>query len=150
MRYGVREYHRLRRAGWAAREAWHQAKTLERWRDAGGYETGDESEMPVCADPTVRLLVLPDDCPDLSYLDDEKVYSARERERVLEIANRDGVCGIVGQHWDGESWQTSDSVWGFIGDDWRDSGYDADVMDSALRAWEGREHCPTCGRPLAA
>jgi hypothetical protein len=97
----------------------------------------------------VRLRVEPDSDLDLSYLDQDH-YPAKYREAERERANRDGGTGIVSEYFDGEDWQIADSVWGFIGEDWRGSGYDIDLMRSALDQSADREHCPTCGRPRKA
>ena len=63
---------------------------------------------------------------------------AKEEQEAIERADREGIWGIVGKfkcncncpRCDG--WHTSDSVWGFVGDDWKDSGYDIDVMHQTL------------------
>jgi len=63
---------------------------------------------------------------------------AKEEQEAIDRANREGIWGIVGkykvacdcQNCDG--WHTSDSVWGFVGDDWKNSGYDIDVMYQTL------------------
>jgi len=107
-----REYRRLRKQGWDATRALDYARTAEEW-DA--LEYGE-----------VQLLIEPDD----RYPDD---LCADDAER----ANNDGVWGIMGQYRDPatDKWTTADSVWGFIGDDWRDSGYDYDVKRATLDAW---------------
>jgi len=101
-------------------------------------------------DDLVRLEIVPDESyyspddlfgdtfnPDVNDdIDPERL--AKEEQEAIERANRDGIWGIVGKfkcncncpRCDG--WHTSDSVWGFIGDDWKDSGYDIDVMHHTL------------------
>jgi hypothetical protein len=97
----------------------------------------------------VRLRVEPDQDLDLSYLDQD-CYTDRYRAEVREHAERDGGTGIIGEYYDGETWQSTDSVWGFIGDDWKGSGYDIDIMRATLDALAELDHCPTCGRPRKA
>jgi len=107
-----REYKRLRKQGWHASVALDYARTAEEW-DA--LEYGE-----------VQLIIeLDDEYPDSLCADD------------AERANDEGVWGIVGQYRDPatDRWETADSVWGFIGDDWRGSGYDYDVKRVTLDAW---------------
>lgn len=47
---------------------------------------------------------------------------------------------------DSDPWETCDSVGGFIGDDWKDSGYDVDLMAHALDCLDAeRERIATEG-----
>jgi len=117
----AREYARLRRQGFSAHIALDYARTAEEW-DA--LEYGE-----------VRLLAEPDDSADFADLIGDAPESVVKSE--TKRADRDGVWGIVGQYLDpatGE-WVTADSVWGFIGDDWQDSGYDYSVKRATLDAW---------------
>jgi hypothetical protein len=152
----AREWCRLRAKGWNATSAYAAAKTLEAWNEAGGY-VFDEGDCPNVAAPPipddvetysrgqfnsesghVRLRIVPDDCPDLSWAD----------EGTLELANHNGMWGIVGEYFDGEAWQVAGSCWGFIGSDWKDSGVDTDIMQEALEALRNLRRCEHCGRPL--
>jgi hypothetical protein len=144
----TREYTRLRRHGWHARNAYEAAKTRAAW---------DAAE----ANGLVRLQVLPDASGDLENLKGDtfnpkyvthisRAQLEREEKAFEDRVERDGVVGIVGEYHDGETWRHADSCWGFVGDDWRDSGTDTDVMASTLEALEALEHCPTCGRPKVA
>lgn len=56
-------------------------------------------------------------------------HKCDEAQRI----ERNGVSGIVAQVRTalGE-WVDVDSCWGFVGDDWKDSGYDLDAMTAAL------------------
>lgn len=109
----------------------------------------------------VRLWTEPDfDC-DLSYLDDDS-YSDREgraiAKRTRDRAERDGCWGLIGQYrtdfdnvdddgcweWhpsdvDDDSgrvkWRCANSIWGFVGDDWQNSGYDDDIRAAAIKAF---------------
>lgn len=59
---------------------------------------------------------------------------AREYQEFVDKVNREGVYGIISQYkcpTCGE-WITVDSCWGFVGDDWKGSGYDLDVKAAAL------------------
>ena len=73
-----------------------------------------------------------------------------ERERREEIvrANRMGVVGIVGAYsLSAEApYMQADSVWGFIGDDWKGSGYDADIRAATVDALRVaiRNRCRCC------
>ena len=141
----LREYHRLRVKGWQALTAFDAAKTRVAWH---------QSDMQ----GLVRLRVVPDECSDMDNLKGDcfnpKVNAdipasrlEREERAFEDRVDRLGVWGIVGEYFDGEEWQHADSVWGFVGEDWQDSGYDIDVMRMTLDALTTLEHCPNCGRP---
>lgn len=119
-------YRKERSLGWPAQGAIRNARTRILWA-----ELEDDRDRPGEIG-VVRLKIEWDDCPDLSYLDQD--CFAKDRAHEYARANRDGVVGIVGQYWDGSKWRIADSVWGFIGDDWRNSGYDTDVMCATLDA----------------
>lgn len=100
--------------------------------------------------------VLDFDCEDKAcqYARRSGNYECKVHKAERERANNDGVYGIVGEYcptgdecddiWHSESrdghrtcgceWEHADSVWGFIGDDWKSSGYDIDVMSATLAA----------------
>jgi len=61
------------------------------------------------------------------------VLDAQRRDEIERI-ERDGVWGIVAEYacpCCGQ-WIVSDSCWGFVGDDWKNSGYDDDVKQMTL------------------
>lgn len=159
------EYRRLRTAGWNANEAYRAAKIAADWNDVGGFTfDGDDrganvapGESVHCLGP-VRLILEPDESYSLDNLkgdtynravnpDIPESRMAREESEFEERVERDGVWTLVGQYWDGETWQHADSCCGFVGDDWKDSGYDTDIMNTTLTAWRAHKNCPTCGRP---
>ena len=113
-------YSRERSLGFQAHAALRNAGIRHRWED-------------MQARSVVALRVVPDDSPDLSWAD----------EKTLERAGRDGVWGLVAEYHCPRcySWVVADSVWGFIGEDWRDSGYDTDLMASAMEAYAAQEEC---------
>ena len=155
-----RNYVRLRRAGWTAENAWRAAKVNEKWEAAGGYTVDGTDSVLVRSredDAMVRAVILPDIDPDLSWLDadngpilvDGKWMSSEQYGDMIRArAMTDGVHVVITQYWDGETWQDADSCGGFIGEDWNDSGYDTDMMESALDALSEARTCPTCGRPI--
>jgi len=119
-------YRKERKLGFMAMQALRNAKTRAQW-----YLQEDTSEIPEEMG-AVRLRIVPDDCPDLSFLDQDCSEDCRKRE--YDRANNDGVWGVIGEYWDGKEWQHADSCWGFIGNDWQNSGYDTDIMHSTLVA----------------
>lgn len=129
-------YRKARGAGdrmQTANHALHEARTKRAWDMAGGDFVGpnDYRDDPESDDPKVRIAILPDDSADLSWLDE-----TGKRDKVqLERAKRDGCWGMVGQFWNGTEWENADSIWGFIGDDFRNSGYDTDIMHATLKAY---------------
>lgn len=127
----AKEYRRQRALGVPATHAIHAARTLVEWEGLGGHtkQVDDDYEEP---DATVRLHILPDD--DWEHAAECGCPDTRCKERNTERANRDGVWGIVGEYRIRGEWEQGDSVWGFIGSDWEDSGYDTDVMSGTIRA----------------
>jgi len=139
--------------------------TRAKWaiRTARVRQAWEENEFSGFGDPEigqVRLQVEPDEYCDLDNLlgdtYDPKVNSdipparlERERKAEIERIERLGVWGIIGEYFDGETWNHADSCWGFVGDDWKQSGYDVDIMAStlvlAVKAKDGL--CVHCGRP---
>lgn len=128
------EYRTLRAAGWHASAALSYARTLQAWSDVGGYIGDEDDNEPDVG--AVRLRVVEEQYPDLSYLEQRDVYTERQAKEVYDRANRDGCTGIVGEYFDGDEWVHADSVYGFIGDDWNASGHDMDVMNATLAASE--------------
>lgn len=125
----MREYARLRSKQWSAREALSAAKvnvsfaTFER----EGY---------------ARLRVEADDDIDLSFLDDRDVFEESEANKERARCSREGVHGIITEALNPLSgeWTVVDSCWGFIGDDWKDSGYDTDGKAEAIEWLESFVH----------
>ncbi len=120
------EYFRLRKLGFQAKWALSSAKSNIRF---------DELE----SDGLVEFKLEPDECADWDNLvgdcynpqvnTDIQESKLKEQERAeMDRANQDGVWGIVSL----VNNEQIDSVWGFIGDDWKDSGYDSDVKQSAI------------------
>lgn len=135
-----REYLRMRKSGFIARIALDYAKTRIEWRAREWDEHEREPESG-----TVRLRVVADDSADLDDLKGDcfnpkvndnvsRSQLARQELAFEEQVNRDGVWGIIGEVWTGETWEHADSCFGFVGDGWRESGYDLDIMRATLDA----------------
>lgn len=126
------EYHRLRRKEWAAQAAWRAAKTNAEW-DAAEWEE------------LVKLDVIPEfDVYDDSFIDTWGLSPKKaeaEKKEIHQRIERDG-CWIIVSYFrpdrDAE-WIAVDSVGGFIGDDYKDSGYDTDLKRAALDALVNEE-----------
>lgn len=103
----------------------------------------------------VRIRIEPDYICDLEYLlgdgfkpevcpeiDPEELEKQKQAE--IRQINNEGVWGIVGEYLKPEcthckrkaSWEHVDSIWGFIGDSWKNSGYDADIKAATIAAFE--------------
>jgi hypothetical protein len=86
----------------------------------------------------VRLHVEPEiDCYDMSYIDTWEISDKKkeaEKKSLSDRIDQEGCWILVAQYKDEDSWKTVDSVGGFIGDDWQNSGYDIDMMLGALEA----------------
>lgn len=147
------EYRKLRAKGWRAREAVHAARTVLAWDDTGGFvfdgddcNAGNAPGESVYCPGSVRLRVAWDDSCTLEDLkgdmfnrdvnpEIQESQMAREESEFEERVERDGVTGIIGEYWNGETWEHADSCWGFVGGDWQDSGYDTDIMRATLDAY---------------
>jgi hypothetical protein len=124
-------YKQYRRNGYTAENALREARVRVKWAEL--------------EDDKVRLQILPDEMCDIDNLKgdtfnpkanpDVPVSRLEREEREFEgRVNSDGVWGIMGEYkcpCCGQ-WITADSVWGFVGDDWKNSGYDSDVMYSTM------------------
>ena len=137
----------------SAQTALRHAKIRTVWAEHECVEH-DEPEIG-----SVRLRIEPDDSMNIEDLEGDtfnpKVNSdiprarlEREQKEFREKVNRDGVWGVIGEYWDGEEWQHADSCFGFVGDQWKDSGYDIHIMSSTLEQASKIKTCPTCHRPL--
>ena len=117
----IRHYKRLREKNWHAREACRAAKAKE------AFEVLEGAGL-------ARLRVESDDMDPKDLMPEG--YSAKEQKEYLERAERLGICGIIVECRNplaGEdAWEHVDSCWGFIGDDWQDSGYDTDFYENAI------------------
>ena len=114
------EYRRLRRKDWPAKDALRAAKIHDVFTD-------------LVNDGLAKLEVEPEDCPyDDSFVDTwtdmRESDRARYKKKLQERVERDGHnCLVAYVLHEDESWESVDSCGGFAGDDWRDSGYDADL-----------------------
>jgi hypothetical protein len=126
------EYKRLRAKDWNAKDARRVALIN------AAFDKAEQGGL-------VRFRVLPDESIyDDSYIDTwthETEEARKEAKKELwEKIEREGVWGILAEihvkcsHCGADRWDASDSVLAFVGEDWKDSGYDTDVKGSALQA----------------
>jgi hypothetical protein len=83
----------------------------------------------------VRLRWEPDECADISWIDQD-CFDDRYRSETLAQIERDGMWGLVGEYRVGDSWVTADSCWGFIGQDAH--VYEQDIKSQTLEALRSR------------
>jgi hypothetical protein len=127
----LREIERLRAKGYPMHLATCHARTVAAFRDA---EVAG----------LVRLVVVPDEdysvsCsePDWKACYDRESERARVKKAWWSRVEDEGMWTLIAQVWRDNDWQHVDSVGGFLGEDWRDSGYDVDLMGAALDALDG-------------
>lgn len=153
-----RLYRCERARGFAASWALSNARTRLEWNkhEVAEYTNG----KPI--DPKrghVRLRMVPDDTCSLEDLEGDCFNPKanpnvppsrlqRDREEFIAKINADGVWGVIGEYFNGETWQHADSCFGFVGDDWKHSGYDTDIMYATLTAARNARFCRTCRRPI--
>jgi|SRR5271165_4280039 len=125
-----REANRLLAKGWSWPDAMRSARV--------------KAAFKTFADVYWKLDNVEDQDPyDDSYIDDPK-----EKKEIRKRVESEGVWGIR-SYWRlsenditdegrlivSNEWEEADATWGFINNDWEDSGYDTDLMVSALRAF---------------
>ena len=153
------EYMRLRGKGYKALNAMRDARVKAEWRRLKGatimvedgkafdsiWDEGDSCEAQV------RLVVMCDynwgwndgmdfDCEDRrcthgKFGVDTDAFVCNEHRSMAERIERDGMYGIKSEYrhpTTGEWIEADHGCWGFIGDDWKDSGYDVDAMSTAI------------------
>lgn len=113
-----REYEWLREVGLPARDAMRGARVNVAFAEA-------EAEGLASFD------VRPDPEPDVSFVDTWDVSrqkAERIKQNILDRVQREGLWGIEVS----VRGEPIDAVWGFVGEDWLDSGYDIDLKAAAL------------------
>jgi hypothetical protein len=100
----------------------------------------------------VRLKITRDNDIDIAFLVGEGCSKAQER-REIERINRYGVWGIIGEYRISEHdpWQHGESCWGFIDEDWKDSGYDSDIKYTTIKELVKalKSRCPCCRKRIS-
>lgn len=149
----LREYQRIRRDQWELQNKYRRplGKNMTRARQAL-RDAKLKTEFDSCANVRLRVEYQEDGCIDDLVGDmfnpkyDGLTNSQREREYKAFVArvNDEGVFGLTGEYFDGDDWQHAASCWGFIGGDWRDSGYESDIMHATLEAHA--KHCEALAR----
>jgi hypothetical protein len=128
----IKEYKRLRALGWKAELALEAARNLSIWEFA---RAAGLVKLEVAEDTSSTMDDLKGEtfCPKVNpgIHPDRLKHEEQCFERRVE---QDGVSGLVGKYWDGRRWVIADSCWGFVGDDWKDSGYDQDIRAATLAA----------------
>lgn len=115
-----------------AAQVWQWAKGESQVRRRAGWL---ESVVRVEPRPD-ESAALEDLACDPGCFDRDSDYQ-RHLKETADRAYSEGVFGIVGEYLDPESgeWIQADSCWGFIGEDWKGSGYDSDALHLAIQAW---------------
>jgi hypothetical protein len=136
----TREYKRLRAKRWVMKDAVRAAQV---------FETFSLLET----EGLVKLVAEPDDEGyDASFVDTWTHLSdarrAKEKERIEKKACDEGTYTLCSYIRSGEAdsspdWELADSCGGFIGRDWKDSGYDTDIMLGAIH----KVGCANIGHP---
>ena len=122
-------YKQLRKKEWKAKNAWDYAVTKSKFYDR------DDVRLLIEPDQSYSMKDLKGDMFDPKINKDVKPEILAKQEKDFEErVSQQGVWGIVGQYkcpCCGE-WKSTDSVWGFVGDDWEESGYDEDIMNNTM------------------
>src|SRR5271170_7927826 len=121
----TQEIEYLRSKGWKLMDAVRAART--------------RAAFDILSDDFVKLEPVSDNEQyDDSYIDTWTDRTARQREKdrkeLWERIRSEGTWGLV-SYWRPNpraSWNQVDAIGGFVGDDWKDSGYDIDLMSAAL------------------
>lgn len=126
--YAKREYKRLRRNNWPAKEALRAARIRDRFTDLE-------------AEDCVRIVCEPEcELYDDSYLECQGLTPRQiehVRKELWERIERTGYWMYASEYRDECGvWQSVDAIGSFIGDDFKDSGYDIELMKAAIDAYE--------------
>ncbi len=77
-----------------------------------------------------------DNVEDQDPYDDSYIDDPQEKKEIRKRVESEGVWGIR-SYWrlseEDEEWEEADATWGFINNDWEDSGYDTDLMAAAMK-----------------
>lgn len=141
----LREYRRRRAIAlhWALQARSRHEKNMRRAseplssaRTVAAFNANPNVRLRTADDPHSTVEDLAGDMFNPKY--DGLTPSQRERERkaFVERVRDEGATCLIGEYFDGDDWQHADSCWGFIGDDWKDSGYDVDIMRATLSAYD--------------
>ena len=125
------EYKRLRAKNWNHIDSRNTAKIN------CAFEKAEAKEL-------VRFRVISDDLPyDDSYIDtwpESDEEKAKTKKQLWARIEREGVwCILVEKHitckhCGSDRWEQLEHCCGFVGEDWKDSGYDTDFKRTALEA----------------
>lgn len=127
-------YVKARKTGALASSALHDARIRARFDNLDGV---------------VRIRLEPDDYFDIDDLMgdcfDEIINCncpggiraiRAEKSAFINRVECDGVWVAVAEFFDGDEWIQTDCIGGFVGDDFYKSGYDIDLMASAIKAYD--------------
>ena len=154
----LRLYQRERARGFQAKWALSNARTRLEWdkHEVAEYSSGE----PI--DPkrgNVRLRVVPDETCSLEDLEGD-CFNPKANPDIPAVKTGTRSRGIHRESESGRSvgnhrrilrrgrWQHADSCFGFVGDDWKHSGYDTDIMRATLDEAKDARVCRCCGRPI--
>ena len=106
--------------------------------NAPPYENGSgygPIRLSIIYDDFWNMDDLKGDCynPDVNHDINPNVLKKQEKEFEDRVSS-EGCTGLIAEYWDGTQWQEVYSCFGFVGDDWENSGYDDDAMQSAIDA----------------
>lgn len=144
------EYARLRKAGWIARWALSHAKTMDHFATLEAHNLV-RLEWHPDHDATIEDLggdtYRPECHPDIP---ESRIM--REKKEFIELVEREGAWGLVGQYSvdGGKTWNDGGSIWGLVGQE--DTGYESDIIDETVEALRKalKERCPKCRQACAA
>ena len=139
------DYMALRNMGYFAEYALRRLRIYEAFK---ALESVQLVRLKIEPDTSWLIADLEGDCFDPDVNTDTKPGKlVIEREAFHRRLEDEGVWGMVAEYSDGEQWHEVDSVWGFVGASWKHSGYDADLKQAAIDAYNAVEKCECCGRP---
>lgn len=142
----AREDHVARFAG-NGRVYHHKVRAEDAYRSAKRYvRITDAWEKAVEMD-RVKIEESPDQFMTVEeYIDDDDAYKPelhpdiqshvieRQRKEAIDQIENEGIWVISGLYSQNGIWVCADSIGGFVGNSWEDSGYDLDIMATTLDA----------------
>lgn len=123
------------------------SKTARAWEEADGYVVSEYDASDDCDDcdgARVRIVERGDDLcfddiagdcynPEVNKDINPNILKREEKEERERISS-EGVWFYESQYWDGADWEHADSIGGFVGGDFKRSGYMEGLQRAALDA----------------
>lgn len=126
-------YHHILTAKTALKSAKHKVKTQNLWEEAGdSVRLRVEPDYTFYPEDLMGDAYNPEANPDIN-----PTLLEKQKKEFIQRCEREGIYFLIGEYecpCCGE-WTVADSVGGFVGDDWKGSRHDIDIMNTTVEAY---------------